>query len=74
MGDAFDFVAVHVIPEEVWYIIPAEKVRGQGSVALYPRLARAKYAPYKEAWELLRGGSRIPSSRAGSSHSDCSGY
>jgi hypothetical protein len=59
VGDAFDFVAVYVIPEEVWYIIPAEKVRGQGSVALYPRLERAKYGPYKEAWELLRRGTRV---------------
>src|SRR5689334_20331618 len=23
VGDAFDFVAVYVIPEDVWYIIPA---------------------------------------------------
>ncbi len=58
VGDAFDFVAAYVIPVDVWYIIPAEKVRGQGSVALYPELARAKYGPYKEAWELLRGGRR----------------
>lgn len=35
------------------------EVRGQGSVALYPELERAKYGPYKEAWELLRGHRRV---------------
>ena len=55
-GDAFDFVAVYVIPEDLWYIIPAERIRGQGSVAIYPKLKGAKYDSYKEAWHLLRGG------------------
>ncbi len=53
-GDVFDFVAVYVIPEDLWYIIPAEKIRGQGSVAIYPKLKGAKYDGYKEAWRLLR--------------------
>jgi hypothetical protein len=47
-------VAAYLIPEDLWYIIPAEKVRGQGSIALYPQLKQSKYGPYKEAWELLR--------------------
>jgi hypothetical protein len=54
-GDPFDYLAAYLIPEDVWYIIPAEMIRGQGSIALYPRLRNAKYEPYKEAWELLRG-------------------
>lgn len=52
--DVFDLVAVYVIPEDLWYIIPAEKIRGQGSVAIYPKLKRSKYDCYKEAWHLLR--------------------
>ena len=52
-GDPFDFLAAYIIPEDLWYIIPAERVVGQGSIALYPRLKRAKYGPYKEAWHLL---------------------
>lgn len=54
-GDAFDFVAAYVIPEDLWCIIPAEKILGQGSVAIYPRLKRSKYDGIKEAWHLLRG-------------------
>ncbi len=55
VGDPFDFVAVYLILEDMWYIVPAEKIRGQGSIALYPRLKKSKYAAYREAWHLLRG-------------------
>ncbi len=55
VGDAFDFLAVYLIPEDLWYIVPAELVRGQGSIALYPRLKTSKYGRYREAWDLLRG-------------------
>jgi len=54
-GDPFDFLAAYILQEQVWYIIPAERVVGQGSIALYPRLKRSKYGEYKEAWHLLRG-------------------
>ena len=55
VGDVFDYLAAYVIPMDVWYIIPAERIRGQGSIALYPKLEKSKYGPYREAWELLRG-------------------
>jgi hypothetical protein len=55
VGDAFDFLAVYLIPEDMWYIVPAGRVRGQGSIALYPRLKRSRYERYREAWDLLKG-------------------
>jgi len=55
-GDPFDFLAAYIFQEDLWYIIPAELVVGQGSIALYPKLKNAKYGPYKEAWHLLREG------------------
>ncbi|MGC1786258.1 MAG: hypothetical protein WA718_05930 [Terriglobales bacterium] len=45
-GDPFDYVAAYVFQEDLWYIIPAELVVGQGSIALYPKLKGAKYGPY----------------------------
>ncbi|HEV7217588.1 MAG TPA: hypothetical protein VGN39_01855, partial [Terriglobales bacterium] len=48
------YLAVYLIPEDLWYIIPAGKVRGRGSVALYPQLKRSKYKAYEEAWHLMR--------------------
>jgi len=53
-GDPFDYLAAYIFQEEMWYIIPAELVVGQGSIALYPRYWRSKYRAYKEAWHLLQ--------------------
>jgi PD-(D/E)XK nuclease superfamily protein len=53
--NTFDFVAAYVIPEDVWFILPEKVVRGMWSVGLYPKLERAKYREYQEAWYLLRG-------------------
>jgi hypothetical protein len=52
----FDFLAAYVISEDVWYIIPARLIIGRTTVAirLYPSRPNSKYAPYKEAWHLLR--------------------
>ena len=37
-GDPFEYLAAYVFQEDLWYIIPAEMVVGQGSIALYPKL------------------------------------
>lgn len=54
-SDPFDYLAVYVMPEDAWFIIPEEVVRGQRSIAVYPHYAESKYAMYLEAWELLTG-------------------
>ena len=51
----FDFVAVYLILEDLWYIIPAKHVLGKWCIALCPHSRKAKYDPYREAWNLLRG-------------------
>ena len=53
--NTFDFVAAYVIPEDIWYILPEELVRGMWSVGLHPELEVSKYGEYREAWDLLRG-------------------
>ena len=55
-GHPFEYVAAYVFQEDAWYIIPADLVLGQGSIALYPKLENAKYEPYREAWHLLEEG------------------
>ena len=52
--DDFDFLAVLVIPERVWYVIPAELVVARTALWLRPSSPNSKFAPYKEAWHLLR--------------------
>lgn len=55
-GDEFDYLAVYLIPMDMWYVIPEGMVRGRGSVAIYPQLKKSKYKAYEEAWHLMREG------------------
>jgi hypothetical protein len=57
VGNPFDFVAVYLILEDLWYIIPTKMLRGKFSIRLYPGLKRSKYDPYREAWHELPGSS-----------------
>lgn len=56
----FDFLAAYVIPEDVWYIIPASVVmKGtMNMVVLSPSVPGHRYERFKEAWHLLTG--RLP--------------
>ena len=58
-----DFFAAYVIPEDVWYVIPATVllgVRRKIAMTLSPQSPRHpkryKYECYREAWGLMRGG------------------
>ncbi len=66
----FDFLAVLVIPERVWYVMPSEVVAGKAKVFLRPNSPQSKYAPYKEAWHLLEP--RLCPHRATISHIEAS--
>src|SRR5438477_7427673 len=54
-----DFVAAYVIPEDLWYILPARVATClQGHISLSPHRPGHKYEPYLEAWQAaLRFGS-----------------
>ena len=52
-GDPFDYVAVYLVPEDLWYIIPESVVHGRRSIAIYPQLKKSKYGQYRGAWGLL---------------------
>jgi hypothetical protein len=54
IGDVFDFVAALVIPEDLWFIIPAALIHGRGTLKLHPNRAESEFGPYQEAWHLLR--------------------
>jgi hypothetical protein len=50
----FDFLAVYIIPEALWYIIPGELVcYPVRSLYLAPHRSDSKYYKYLEAWYLL---------------------
>jgi len=49
-----DFFAAFVIPLGEWYIIPYEAMGKKLTLHFTPGSKRAKWARYREAWELLR--------------------
>lgn len=66
---AFDFLAAYVIPEDLWYIIPAKEIRGLKSISLCTVGGEAKYELYREAWNLLRKASEIEDAQHGAAES-----
>ena len=50
--NSFDFAAVHVIPLEVWFIIPMLVVNL--GILVTPGKQDSKYYEYEEAWRLLK--------------------
>ena len=49
-----DFIAVYLIAEDTWYIIPSKVIRGHSTLHFTPGGRRQKYKKYEEAWELLK--------------------
>ena len=49
-----DFLAVLLIPVDVWYILPPEIIATARSLNFRPRSKREKYGEYREAWHLLK--------------------
>jgi PD-(D/E)XK endonuclease len=48
-----DYFALYVLPDDVWYIVPAKRLEGMTAVALTPHNNKSKYNRYKENWWLL---------------------
>jgi hypothetical protein len=55
---SFDYVAAYVVPEDVWYIIPASKVWGRECVTVCSESPQAQFEEYREAWHLLHEAGR----------------
>jgi len=56
---SFDFLAAYVVPEDAWYIFPADIVLGKETVCLFSKSKFAKYEEYREAWNLLREAAEV---------------
>jgi hypothetical protein len=55
-GDEIDFLVVHIVPIDTWYVIPIEVVcRLKKGIGLSPHNSLSKHAVYMEAWHLLQG-------------------
>lgn len=47
-----DFIAVYIIPEEVWYILPVSEIKGRQFLLFRPQGPDA-HGRYREAWRQL---------------------
>jgi PD-(D/E)XK endonuclease len=55
-GGEIDFLAIYIIPKNIWYIFPAEVIsKFTRNVILSPHMKVSKHGAYIEAWHLLRG-------------------
>ena len=51
-----DFVAVYIIPKNIWFIFPIDVVlRAKSTLILSPHMETSKNGAYEEAWHLMRG-------------------
>ena len=48
-----DFVVVHIVPKDVWYVVPIEMAEGLVKLWFNPGSTRARFEKYREAWCLL---------------------
>jgi hypothetical protein len=48
-----DFVVAHIVPEDLWYVVPIEIAEGLTGLWFNPRSTRARFEKYREAWCLL---------------------
>ncbi len=51
--DDMDFVVVHIVPEDLWYVVPIEIAEGLSTLWFSPGSRRARFEKYQEAWCLL---------------------
>lgn len=50
----FDFLAVYIIPEDLWYIVPVSVAVHWRTMRVIPGGKVNRHAQYEEAWHLLR--------------------
>jgi hypothetical protein len=52
-----DFLVAHVVPLDLWYVLPVEACIEAPMLRFYPhrKAKQMRLEKYKEAWELMRG-------------------
>ena len=56
-ADDIDVLAAHVVPLDVWYVVPVAALAAGTSLRLYPDdgCKTARFEKYREGWDLFRG-------------------
>jgi hypothetical protein len=51
-----DFLVAYIVPRDIWYVIPVNRIRSSHSLTLYPsgcRKGGGRFECYREAWHLM---------------------
>lgn len=58
--DEIDVLAAHIVPLNVWYVVPVQALAQGASLRLYPEggCERARFEKYREAWDGSAGRAR----------------
>jgi hypothetical protein len=48
-----DFLVAYVVPLDLWYVIPVNKIQGTMTLYFHPDGCRSKWEKYREAWCLM---------------------
>jgi PD-(D/E)XK endonuclease len=56
----FDYLAVYVIPRDIWYIIPAAVATPKFNIRVWPGNPANQFERYRDAWHLLRESTASP--------------
>jgi hypothetical protein len=50
-----DFVVAHIVPRDLWYVLPVRSFVGRRQLRVYPDGCRSggRFEKYREAWHLL---------------------
>jgi hypothetical protein len=62
-ADEIDFVVAYIVPRDVWYVIPVNRITSTSSLSLYPsgcRKGTGHFECYREAWHLMAGLAAAP--------------
>ena len=64
--DDIDVLFAHIIPLDIWYVLPVEAFAPCKSLRFYPQgCNRARFEQYREAWHLLRPKAKAATQAAG---------
>lgn len=53
-ADEIDFLAVYIIPEDLWYVLPVALIGGRKAIYIRPSSPRCVFQQYRENWDLFR--------------------
>ncbi|MGA9967535.1 MAG: hypothetical protein WBQ10_20220, partial [Terriglobales bacterium] len=55
--DEIDFLAVYIVPLDIWYVIPVKAFTPRKCLRFYPEDegSLGRYEKYREAWWLMTG-------------------